>query len=214
MIQLIKNIIIPYVINDVKIYLAIISLLFFTLLYSICENDEFHGWVNSKQVETSAKKKFLETIFAKYSDTDGLLSLENFLKIPLVMRKNKFYLENDKNIKDIKKFLKNKEMLFKIFDSDGNNKMNEKTFLKLPINLDNITDSSLGYKTTYPGKNKKGKAVNTMFDRLYFSIVIQSNLGMGDIYPASRRVRIIMMLQILFSYSIIVLPYGKIRKLK
>lgn len=209
MIQLFKKVLIPYVFNDVKIYLAIISLLFFTLLYSICENDEFHGWVNSKRIETTARQKYLETIFAKYADKNGLLDLENFIKIPIVMKKHKFYLENEDNIKDKEKFIKNKEMLFKIFDSNSNNKINEKTFLKIPISLDNIPETSLGYQTTYPGKNKKvGNAVNTLFDRLYFSIIIQSNLGLGDIYPASKRVRIIMMLQILFSYSIIVLPYG------
>ena len=154
MIQLFKKVLIPYVFNDVKIYLAVISVLFFTLMYSICENDEFHGWVNSKRIETTARQKYLETIFAKYADKNGLLDLENFIKIPIVMKKNKFYLESEDNIKDKEKFIKNKEMLFKIFDSDGNQRINERTFLKIPISLDNIPESSLGYKTTYPGKKK------------------------------------------------------------
>ena len=45
-----------------------------------------------------------------------------------------------------------------------------------------------------------------MFDRLYFSSIVQSNLGLGDVFPASKRTRIILMLQTFVTYIIIALP--------
>lgn len=45
--------------------------------------------------------------------------------------------------------------------------------------------------------NKNGLNVYNYFDRLYFSIITQTTIGFGDIYPATRELRFIVSLQAL-----------------
>lgn len=209
MINLIQKFLIPYVFNEVKIYLAIISVLFFTLLYSICENDEFHGWVDTKKIRSNEEKKFLKSLYNKYVGKDGFVHLKDFIKMPIIMKDNKFYLtDEDSEESQKKEEIKNRETLFKIFDKNNENSITEKMFLKMPLKLDMVSKFSQGYSTTYPDQQDNNNAVNTIFDRFYFSCIIQSNLGLGDIYPSSRRVRLIMLLQVFITYVIIILPYS------
>lgn len=216
MINIIQKFLIPYVFNEVKIYLAIISVLFFTLLYSICENDEFHGWVDTKKIRSNEEKKFLQSIYKKYVGKDGFIHLNKFKEIPIIMKDNKFFLtDEDDEASEKKEEIKNREMLFKIFDKNNENKITEKMFMKMPLKLDMVSKFSQGYSTTYPDQqNNNNNAVNTIFDRFYFSCIIQSNLGLGDIYPSSRRVRLIMLLQVFVTYVIIILPYSSFFLLK
>ena len=58
MIELFKKFFIPYVFNDVKIYLSIVTVFFFTLIYSFCENNEFHGWIDSSKYVDTDERKF------------------------------------------------------------------------------------------------------------------------------------------------------------
>ena len=215
MINVIQKFLIPYLFNEVKIYLAIISVLFFTLLYSICENDEFHGWVDTKKIRSNEEKKYLQSLFNKYVNKNGTLNLKDFVKMPIIMKDNKFFLTDDDDEKaQEKEEIKNKETLFKIFDKNNSNKITEKMFLKMPFKLDMVSKFSQGYSTTYPDQQDNNNAVNTIFDRFYFSCIIQSNLGLGDIYPSSRRVRLIMLLQVFVTYVIIILPYSSFFLLK
>jgi len=215
MINVIQKFLIPYLFNEVKIYLAIISVLFFTLLYSICENDEFHGWVDTKKIRSNEEKKYLQSLFNKYVNKNGTLNLKDFIKMPIIMKDNKFFLTDDDNDQPSEKEeIKNKETLFKIFDKNNNNTITEKMFLKMPLKLDMVSKFSQGYSTTYPDQQDNNNAVNTIFDRFYFSCIIQSNLGLGDIYPSSRRVRLIMLLQVFVTYVIIILPYSSFFLLK
>ena len=215
MINVIQKFLIPYLFNEVKIYLAIISVLFFTLLYSICENDEFHGWVDTKKIRSNEEKKYLQSLFNKYVNKNGTLNLKDFVKMPIIMKDNKFFLTDDDDEQSSEKEeIKNKETLFKIFDKNNNNTITEKMFLKMPLKLDMVSKFSQGYSTTYPDQQDNNNAVNTIFDRFYFSCIIQSNLGLGDIYPSSRRVRLIMLLQVFVTYVIIILPYSSFFLLK
>ena len=51
-------------------------------------------------------------------------------------------------------------------------------------------------------KNKK-YSVENYFDRLYYSTIIQTSIGIGDIYPATEKVRIVTMIQALSTILII-----------
>ena len=206
MIELFKKFFIPYVFNDVKIYLSIVTVFFFTLIYSFCENNEFHGWIDSSKYVDTDERKFLNEVFNKFRKKNKNLSLKKFLELPIISRDDKFYLVNENN-KEIntKENLKNKKILFNIFEK-GKGFINLEDFLKIPLLLEDNPDFSASYKTSFPFKKKQPTAVTNIFDRFYFSIIIQSNLGLGDIFPASRRVRLIMILQVFVAYFIIVVP--------
>lgn len=206
MIELFKKFIIPYVFNDVKIYLSIIAVFFFTLIYSFCENNEFHGWINSSKYIDTDEKNFLSEVFNKYRLNSKNLSISKFLKLPIISKENKFYLVNETNQEiNSKENLRNKKILFNIFDK-GQGYLSIQDFLKIPLLLEENPDFSASYKTSYPFRKKQPTAVSNIFDRFYFSVIIQSNLGLGDIFPASRRVRLIMILQVFVAYFIIVVP--------
>ena len=211
MIELIRKYIVPHILNDKKIYLTFIFLLFFTILYAYCDDNEFHGWVDTARFRTNIEKKYLSNLFYKFAKKGyGYLRLDQFLKMPIIVRENKFYFsDNNSEITDPAN-IGAKKILFSIYDKQNKNKITYKEFLDLPIEVDSIPGSDKTYKpiTPYDTKENNTNAVNTIFDRLYFSAIIQSNLGLGDIFPASKRVRIIMLLQTCISYTIIVLPYG------
>ena len=57
----------------------------------------------------------------------------------------------------------------------------------------------------FDGTLNMGKAVVDYFDRLYFSVITQTTLGYGDIFPASRKVRIISMFQALSTVLIFII---------
>jgi len=214
MIQLFQKLLIPYVFNDVKIYLFIISVLFFTILYSFCGDDEFHGWIDTEKLKVNEQKKYLQTLYNKYVNKDGSLALDSFLKMPIILKNKKYYLEdeNDESTKK-KEMIKSREVLFKIFDKNNDGKINENTFLNMPLRLDFISKFTEGYATTTPyGQFGNGVATD-IFQRFYFSVIIQSNLGLGDLFPASKRTRIIAIVQIFITYAIIVLPYSSFKSL-
>ena len=211
MIQLLKKFIIPYIFNDKKIYLTIISLLFFTIIYSYCENNEFHGWIDTSRFRTKIEKNFVTKLYNKFTNKDyGYLTLDQFLKMPIIVDQNKFYFTDDEKQVKEKNNLDAKKILFSIYDKSNKGKISYNNFLELPIELGSVKDYTESYKRITPLDHDATNihAVSTIFDRFYFSIIIQSNLGLGDIFPASKRVRLIMILQICISYIIIILPYS------
>ena len=195
--------------NDKKVYLFIISLFFFAILYSLCNKNEFQGWISIEEEENSRNslelaylKKFFKNN-TKYND--GYLSKDNFKNLPIIYKNNKFELlleydekeyKNDENINA-------KNILYDLYDKQKSNKINLNTFLKMPIFV-NILPNFI--KKNSINKQSKLMSVSTMFDRLYFSSIVQSNLGLGDVFPASKRTRIILMLQTFVTYIIIALP--------
>ena len=46
--------------------------------------------------------------------------------------------------------------------------------------------------------------LDKFIDRLYYSVVVQTTLGLGDIYPASRKLRMLTMLQAISTIFLIV----------
>jgi hypothetical protein len=210
MINLFKKILIPYIFNDKKIYLSFISLIAFTIFYALCNNDEFHGWVDTEEIKPNIEQNFIKNIFKKYSKTNKYLTEKEFRNIPIIDKDGKFYFVSDYD-KEYKKKenLVSKNILFRIYSSDGRLYFNK--FNQMPILLNLMDGYIKPHKILYPSvRYKKSKAVNSLFDRFYFSIIVQSNLGLGDIFPASKRVRVIMIIQVIISYIIIIVPYGSL----
>ena len=73
----------------------------------------------------------------------------------------------------------------------------------MPINVNMVPNFTKNYDINTA---KKLSSVSTMFDRLYFSAIVQSNLGLGDVFPASKRTRVLLMLQTFVSYIILAVP--------
>lgn len=208
MINLFRKVLIPYVFNDKKIYLSFISLIFFTILYALCNNDEFHGWIDTEVKKPDIEQNFTKNIFKKFSNKKNYLTFKDFEKIPIVDKDGKFYFvsEEDKEYKK-EENITSKKILFRIYSVDG--RLYFDKFSQMPILLNLLDGYNTPHKILYPSRRlKKSRAVNSLFDRFYFSIIVQSNLGLGDIFPASKRVRMIMILQVIISYAIIILPYG------
>ena len=97
-----------------------------------------------------------------------------------------------------------------------------KQFLNMPINANIIPKTVFDQKNNVKEISREDSkiiksykrqtldSIRTTFDRLYFSVIIQSNLGLGDVFPASKRTRILLILQTFISYIIIVVPYGSL----
>ena len=86
------------------------------------------------------------------------------------------------------------------------NDMDFKIFREIPINIENYNiNVPDDLEIPFDGTLNLGSAVTDYFDRLYFSVVTQTTLGYGDIFPASRKVRIITMLQALSTLAIFIL---------
>ena len=209
MINLIKKILIPHIFNDKKIYLTLISLIFFTILYALCNNDEFHGWIDTQITKPNIEETFMKNIFKKYAkDGKNYLSIKEFEKIPIIDKDSKFFFVSNKD-KEYKSEnnINSRKILFRIYSTDE--RLSIKKFVEMPISVNLLDDYVKPHKVLYPSNRyTKPTAVNSFFDRFYFSVIIQSNLGLGDIFPASKRVRLIMIVQTFISYILIILPYS------
>ncbi len=50
---------------------------------------------------------------------------------------------------------------------------------------------------------QRKSAVENYFDRLYYSTIIQTSIGIGDIFPSSKKVRFVTMIQALITIIIL-----------
>lgn len=223
MLNLLRKFLIPYVFNDKKIYLTIISTLFFTIIYSFCSDDEFQGWVETSLNINKFEKDYLINFFKKYSKNKNKISFKEFLELPIIEKDNKFEIVDEKKSDfKSKENIKSKTILFYIYDLNGTNFLTLKQFLNMPINANIVPKTVFDQKSDIKEISREDSkiiksykrqtldSIRTTFDRLYFSVIIQSNLGLGDVFPASKRTRILLILQTFISYIIIVVPYGSL----
>jgi hypothetical protein len=188
-----------------KIWYTIFCIFFFSLIYLSCKDKEFAGWLNSegKHYTVNDKKKYL--LFKKYSDNDKTLTKDEFIKMPIFKIHNKYVLETlvGKNFNPIET-VKTRQDLFDAFATDA--KLDFKDFRNMPVEATKLNiNIPQDLVLPFDGTLNLGNAVTDYFDRLYFSIVTQTTLGYGDIFPASRKVRIIAMLQALSTIAIVIL---------
>ena len=188
-----------------KFFYTISCIIFYSLIYLSCKNKEFAGWLNSegKHYTINDKKKYV--LFKKYSDDDKVINKDNFVKMPIYKIHNKFVLENltTKNFNPVET-VKTRMDLFDAFSQNG--KLDFKQFRNIPISAEKfnikVPDNLV---LPFDGTLNMGKAVIDYFDRLYFSVITQTTLGYGDIFPASRKVRIISMFQALSTVLIFII---------
>ena len=180
-------------VNLSKVRYAVGCIIFFTFMYYTCNNREFAGWINSEARVYTDEDKLKYSIYKKYkTDKKNYITLIEFLNIPITVKNNIYYYSNKY---DLDKQIINR-ILFNSYDNNNNGKIHLRSFLDLPIKTDLLTHIKTNkIEFPYDSKIVMGPAVATFFDRLYFSIVTQTTLGMGDIFPASRKVRILTMLQ-------------------
>ena len=180
-------------VNLSKVKYAIGCIIFFTFMYYTCNDKEFAGFLNSEARIYTNEDKIKYAIFKKYkNDKNDYITLVEFLNIPIKLMNREYYYS--KNY-DLNKQIINR-IIFYSYDSNNNGKLDLKTFLDLPIKTDLITTIKTDkIEFPYQSKIQMGRAVVTFFDRLYYSVVTQTTLGTGDIFPASRKVRILSMLQ-------------------
>ena len=191
-----------------KIILYSISVLLFSIIYNYCEDNEFAGWVDTASKSLLEEDKYMAYVFNKYSNNKNYINVNDFLKIPIYKKDNEwFVLEKNNNITDD---YKNKEDKYKLFNKlkNYNNLLYENEFLGVSISIENININNIPYDMNFPINfdTPKTSAVNSYFDRLYFSCITQSLLGYGDIFPISNRTRIIVILQSIISIGIFFIP--------
>ena len=188
-----------------KFFYTIFCIIFYSLIYLSCKNKEFAGWLNSegKHYTVNDKKKYV--LFKKYSEDDKIISKDNFVKMPIYKIHNKFVLENltNKNFNPVET-VKTRMDLFDAFSQKG--KLDFKQFRNIPISAEKFNIKVPNdLVLPFDGTLNMGRAVVDYFDRLYFSVITQTTLGYGDIFPASRKVRIISMLQALSTVLIFII---------
>ena len=195
-----------------KIIYTLVCIFYFFFLYSICNDIEFSGWVNTNYMDYTDVQFRRYYIFQKYvKENRKFITREEFLKIPVMKDGNSLYFIGPIQDKDNYKFYQiqlansTKSFLFDLYDKNGNGLLSLSQFLKIPIKTDKIKYIKLNSKDKLILQNRiiQGAKVTSLFDRLYFSFITQTTLGYGDIFPASRRVKTIAMTQALSTIFII-----------
>jgi len=191
-------------VNLAKVKYAISCIVFFTFMYYTCADKEFAGWINSVSRIYTKDDKIKYSIYKKYNSNKNLkyISLKDFMNIPIQQKEREFYYSHKYNLDN----QPINRIIFNVYDNNNNGKIDLVTFLNLPIKTELLTNiKTAKIEFPYDSKIVMGPAVATFFDRLYFSIVTQTTLGTGDIFPASRKVRVLSMLQALSTIFILLI---------
>ena len=187
-----------------KIFYTTFFIILFSIIYMFFDNDNFSGWinVNVKHFEENDNRK--RKIFYKYAVKHrDFMTEEEFIGLPMRKIGNHLYIFG-KHAKDSKSLenAKIRKILYDIYSLDQ--KLILSNFIRIPFStyyfkfpftedIPNIIEQSKRY------------AVEDYFDRLYFSVVTQTTLGYGDIFPADKMLRLVAMLQALTTIFIIVI---------
>ena len=143
--------------------------------------------------------------FIPDSEFGGINKFQEILREELIKKKIINKLEPDKSIENFQNFKVNYNNNIQL------NPMQEES--DALTYLDDNTEKELNkqtYETTKLLKNQEFKSNNfsiyqKIFDRLYFAIVTGTTLGYGDVYPNSNRTKILAMIQLLLTISLIIL---------
>lgn len=211
------------------VFMTLLSIVIFTLIYLYCNDEEFITWIGSYYQAPTERIAYLNDLFdrmkvGKKGDRDGgvkvagMMSKKAFMDLPIFKetgKRGKFgvgdiiYIlrEHDVRTKS-QSAVELRSNIFDVLDNKGDNMMGyipRDVFISLPVNMKYIGKyvspdaGKINYTEIAANKNYKFGFI----DRLYFSVIIQSTVGFGDVVPASRRVRIIATLQALSTLLIV-----------
>lgn len=164
-----------------KIILLFISFFFFGIVYYFTCNDEDFGGITVIQQEIKDKYiSRLTYLFEKYKQN----------------KTNKKYIQSEmKDILEEKPIRLGDSEIEDILDeyqesSEDNNQIN-----KINTNIEQKISKDIGNKMNSPNQ--------VLFNRIYFSVVTGSTLGYGDYFPISNKSKIITILQLMTTYTIL-----------
>ena len=190
--------------NLSKFYFILVMIIFFSIIYTFFDNQDFAGWVDITQtgegyvIRESNKAK----IFLKYAKKyKNFMTKDEFLSIPIIKTKTDIHILDKPNKTSQHPYnTEIKLVLYDIFSQ--NNRLFFNEFAKLPFKYDKPIEKINEWGIF---ELSQDYAVTDYFDRLYYSATIQSTLGFGDIFPANRMLRFVTMLQALSTILTIVI---------
>ena len=190
-----------------KFHMVIAIVFIFSVIYTFYDNEAFAGWIDITQIpvvyDVKHKKNRKAKVFLQYAKKyKNFMTHSEFMKIPIIKLHKKLHVALENTSETQSKYYDDaKNLLFSIYAHDD--KMDIDEFNQVPFEYDishikvEHAKKVIDLTTLY--------AVNDYYDRLYYSITIQSTLGFGDIFPATKSLRFATMIQALSTILIIIL---------
>lgn len=186
-----------------KIIFVVLSILIFSIIYMFFDNREFGGFMDVEQkfLDQTERERLKKKIFKQYAGDKNYLNKEDFTKIPIVKIEGNILIIKPENMTDKLK-LKNGELtaLFNLYQT--NDRLSFELFDLMPITM-GYYDMDIDDINKY--FEYKTNSVINYFDRLYYSVIVQSSLGLGDVFPNTRKLRIVTMFQALTTFIIFII---------
>ena len=192
-----------------KIWLILLSIAVFTTIYAFCDDEELITWIGGYYKAPTVRLIYLTDLFRKSAvSVKGvkndwkMMPRDVFTDLPIFKDdKGEVYILREHDARTITEDAKRlREDVFDILDDKGDNKRGvipQSVFVDIPLNMSMIgkyvspDEKKLNYTEIAADKSYKF----SLLDRLYFSTITQTTIGFGDVVPASRRVRMLAMLQ-------------------
>ena len=145
--------------------------------------------------------------FIPDSEFEGINKFQELLRDELIKKQVQKKIKNDDNVENFEGYL----IKYKDNIEINSNTIQEET--EALQELDPLTEKELDIKTmetTKLIKENEFKKANYSYsqkflDRLYFAFVTGTTLGYGDVYPISNRTKLLAILQLLITVSLILL---------
>lgn len=191
--------------NVYKIIYILLMVFIFSIIYTFFDDNEFAGWIEFTHASSlfDIDHKTKVKIFSKYAkEYQNFLTKTEFMRIPIVKDNYDLYIyQRPSYFSESPENIKVRSLLFDVYSQD--NKMSLDEFTSIPFKLEQYDEKELEILKMIDLSRKF--AVTNYFDRLYYSVTIQTTLGFGDIFPASKALRFFTMLQALSTIFIIIM---------
>ena len=178
----------------IKLVVMVSLIFFFSIIYSWFPDEGFVGWVNISDDSMYKSATYRYFTFLKYNGTgDDLMDLQTFMKIPMAIISTSGHLAVFKApTSTTEQYNRSgeQEKLFYMY-AKKNNMITINEFISIPFIIMSPSMEKVSPKIIMTQR----LAVQNWFDRLYYSVITQSAIGFGDIFPGTRMLRLVTMLQ-------------------
>lgn len=190
--------------NIKKINYVVIMIFIFSIIYTFFDNDQFAGWINiSTKTFPGYDRVKMEVYYKHAKRYKNFMTKEEFLEIPMLKINEELHIIKDPT-PETRNFIPLQEAIFKAYSHY--NKLRVEDFVTIPFRV-HLYKYDIEHAAYIPNEiiltNKY--AVTDYFDRLYYSVIIQTALGFGDIFPNNKLLRLFTMLQAFSTIFIIIL---------